>query len=525
MLDLTGLLGVGSAAAESVPMTVRRMKLPESTPPPSPLRLSMGLTTPPYSGSKRESRARGRVPRESYTEYDHKLKVLDSQGRIMSRIVFRWWNANSQGLNSANQLRAGLYKSANSKIAPPLCGPKLQSAFLSHLTPEKRPSPFISTFESFLPALNRALKSERDAYISIIDLQEVERNSRERFPNAQEVIWPIKVVIKQYGFNLRNNYKGHEWLVHGIIEKSAIIQTVRVSDLRYFARTGRIRHMRDVLYYMGQQQHAFGLLDKLQIRLPKTCYSTGQLVGRVLENLRVPNKYRALLGRKINFMMRFEKYRNISRQKAFIKGVYNFDSLDSDSDSDGLDDFIVSSDEDYESDATYYGSEYRGRTRIRMVRDTIEDETSIHGDDYTSSFESDTDDEQALLDAQLHATEREWLGKTPSSKVLRMSHVEVPKLTQAQLAELKAAHQCSSSPIIDLTNDADDERGTGDDVIEVQPRTNEEDVMVIASATRTGRTMNLAIRSTSMKSTVGPKGLAKLEADAKLEVMEIMQFD
>jgi len=63
--------------------------------------------------------------------------------------------------------------------------------FLRHLTPEKKLSPFISTFESFLPALNRALKSEKEAFIAIIDLQKVEKSLRNRFPEAEEIIWPV----------------------------------------------------------------------------------------------------------------------------------------------------------------------------------------------------------------------------------------------------------------------------------------------------------------------------------------------
>ena len=102
------------------------------------------------------------------------------------------FDADSQGLNSNNQFRAGLYREVNTPISPPAIGPKLKAQFLSHLTPEKKPSPFISTFENFLPALHRALKSGKDAYISIIDLQQVEKDSRKRLPNAAEVIWPVQ---------------------------------------------------------------------------------------------------------------------------------------------------------------------------------------------------------------------------------------------------------------------------------------------------------------------------------------------
>ena len=86
--------------------------------------------------------------------------------------------------------------------------------------------------------------------------------------------------------------------------------------------------------------------------------------------------------------------------------------------------------------------------------------------------------------------------------------------------------------MIDLIDDADDERDADnerdadEDVIEVQPWTNEEDATNVERAARANKTMTLPLRSTSMRSTVGPGGgLARLEADARMEVVEVMQFD
>jgi hypothetical protein len=102
------------------------------------------------------------------------------------------WDEDSQGLNSAFELRAGLYESKATIITPPLQQPELRDAFLDHLTPRLEASPFISVFESFVPALQRALKSDKNAYVSIIDLHQVEADSRKRFPHADEVIWPVQ---------------------------------------------------------------------------------------------------------------------------------------------------------------------------------------------------------------------------------------------------------------------------------------------------------------------------------------------
>jgi len=68
----------------------------------------------------------------------------------------------------------------------------LKKALLSHLTPEEKLSPFISVFINFLPALHRALKSDKEAYIAIIDLRQAVENSRSRFQEAAEVAWPVR---------------------------------------------------------------------------------------------------------------------------------------------------------------------------------------------------------------------------------------------------------------------------------------------------------------------------------------------
>jgi hypothetical protein len=303
--------------------------------------------------------------------------------------------------------------------------------------------------------------------------------------------------------------------------------------------------MRDILNFISHQQYAFGLIDNLPIKSPKTSYRTGQLVGRVLEHINIPDRYKAVLARKVKNVMHFEHSLSLPRQRAYLKGVYNFDHPDSDSDSDGLDDFLVDSDGEYNSDDTFWDdsepdnlsrtkkrnaerdpgsatddSEIDGNTDSGESTDT-KLKTRVRGDRMVTdaSYAADGEDEQVLLDAQLHATEKEWIKTAPVYKMVRMSHVEVPKLTAEQRASFKPSKQVASG-VIDLTADADD------DVIEVQPRTTEEEMATITTMKAAGRSMNLAVRSTSVRSTVGPEGgLARLEADARIEVVEIMQFD
>lgn len=327
---------------------------------------------------------------------------------------------------------------------------------------------------------------------------------------------------------MKNGYKGYEWLVHGSIEKSAIVQTISVADLCEFARMGNVSNLSACFRYISQQPHAYALLKNLPTKLPKTNFTTGQLVGRVLDHVRIPKEYRVLVAKKINNMVRFKGWKNRSRIHAYLRGVCNFDSAESNSESDGIDVFVDSADEEYyDTDASYQESD-----DYRYVRGSKAQETSDNDSDAVSLSTQeekgeDDDDEQALLDAQLHATEKEWTDKAPSPtrRTIRMSHIEVPTLTVAQRAEYEPVKPIPKIATIDLTDDADHESDTNQDTMRVQPGITEEDFTIIAVAKTANRSMNLAVRSTSVKSTTGPGGLARLEADAEMEVMEFMQFD
>jgi hypothetical protein len=340
---------------------------------------------------------------------------------------------------------------------------------------------------------------------------------------------------------LRNHYKGYEWLIYGLIDRSCIVQTINVSDLVDFARTGRIRHMRDVLQYISLQQHAFGLLKNLNMKLPKTGTEIGRLVGKVLDHLNIPDRYKALVARKIMRMMKFRMLESALRQRAYLRGVYGVEITPSDGETDGLDDFLVSSNEEYDSDATYWDDDDYGFTRRIANRTSIESEDSEENDGDTSWDESDLDDEQALLYAQLYATLNEAIRSAPP-RMLQMTHVEVPKLTERQLAAFKAALESSTKiDVVDLTKSGNEaEAEEDDDVIVVdEARTEDDDVIEVTggrwvtvgyeqdvievSATQRAKSFELPVRSTSARTTTGPRGLARLEMD--VEVMEIMKFD
>jgi hypothetical protein len=71
---------VGAAAAQSNSFDT----------PSRPDRGRNGLNTPPPSQQKERSELASNIPKASYHKHDYKLKVPDSQGRKLPRILFRW---------------------------------------------------------------------------------------------------------------------------------------------------------------------------------------------------------------------------------------------------------------------------------------------------------------------------------------------------------------------------------------------------------------------------------------------------
>jgi len=60
------------------------------TPPKSSEREPTGILTPPPSEEKKHAAIPSKRSKVSYSQYDYKLKVKDSEGRTMSRYVYRW---------------------------------------------------------------------------------------------------------------------------------------------------------------------------------------------------------------------------------------------------------------------------------------------------------------------------------------------------------------------------------------------------------------------------------------------------
>jgi len=61
-----------------------------STPPESPAKSITGLITPPKSNIKKARSTPAQRSERGHDNYEHKLTVLDSRGKKLPRMAFRW---------------------------------------------------------------------------------------------------------------------------------------------------------------------------------------------------------------------------------------------------------------------------------------------------------------------------------------------------------------------------------------------------------------------------------------------------
>lgn len=181
-------------------------------------------SSPKSSHKRRWSQLSGGLP----TSLCHHADELGNKIRRHPRLVYRWYSRQSQGINTATEIRAGKFADRSITIPPPTWN---VDAVRSHLTPEEVPSPFISFREALLPCFAYAMKADAvdNACIAIVDLAKVRATaSAVSSPDFEDGMKPSAVLVNQFGLKLGRNgtYRGNgEWLIYGERSSSSSFQT------------------------------------------------------------------------------------------------------------------------------------------------------------------------------------------------------------------------------------------------------------------------------------------------------------
>lgn len=209
------------------------------------------------------------------------LSILDKCSRDVPKLLFRFSNNNSQGINTDHHLRAAKFTGLDDlhDIRSPSSVDKQDFLFYfkKHVRKEHKESPFISFFQSPLAPLHRALRRGANAKITIIDTTMLDTK-----------VFAAKPLVPITGTRTPKWRGLGEYLIWGYVPKKAIVNTFQLDDLEEIARQNddikdflqldiirRFKHCSRELYAAlvnGQVQKNHEItLDRLMVHLHIRC--------------------------------------------------------------------------------------------------------------------------------------------------------------------------------------------------------------------------------------------------------------
>ncbi|KAJ5649471.1 uncharacterized protein N7484_003194 [Penicillium longicatenatum] len=201
------------------------------------------------------------------------------------RLLFRWSNVDSQGINSRAGFRAGLFAKGDPTHIDldQLTREEFLKLFKKHVTKTKVPSPFISTFTLPLSPVHRALHNQKGAIVTIIDSSKLES----MVVKAQILVPLTETETKRW--------KGYgEYLIWREIPKAAIACVFTINQLKSIARRftdiGKFLQLKLIRSRRFSGMYLYCELARKLKHTTNHCRTLERLVTR----LGVPLEYRAL---------------------------------------------------------------------------------------------------------------------------------------------------------------------------------------------------------------------------------------
>ncbi|PTU20791.1 hypothetical protein P175DRAFT_0479047 [Aspergillus ochraceoroseus IBT 24754] len=229
----------------------------------------------------------------------------------MPPILYRWWNVDSQGINSMDSFVAGMFSKAKKNFFLPgdILPEEFNTYFRRHIQIQRTPSPFISTFKSMLAPVHRALRNQEGATVSIIDARKLE---------AQ--IYSAKDFVQENSIRIGTYNGAGEYLIWGEVPNAAIICSFKVSQLCRIAsentQIGKLLHLDMISSYKINRRALHRALAKGASALDM---QAGLAIGGLLSLLQVPYQYSKDVSEGIAYSWRVKRRR--LPWKDFFEGV------------------------------------------------------------------------------------------------------------------------------------------------------------------------------------------------------------
>ena len=142
-----------------------------------------------------------------------------------------------------------------------------------------------------------ALRSQKNAAITIIDPKKAIDAFKERHGTEKGCIFSVYDIVHKYGFELPRAYKGPtEWLVWGCVPREAIVATFHINDLRRLVSTTLA--LQEILHLGLIQTEKYSRNLNWKIKCPQHLSATA--IGAAIRTLLVfleisENYYRAVV--------------------------------------------------------------------------------------------------------------------------------------------------------------------------------------------------------------------------------------
>ncbi|KAJ0423981.1 hypothetical protein BJY00DRAFT_309796 [Aspergillus carlsbadensis] len=199
------------------------------------------------------------------------------------QLLYRWWNVDSQGVNSRDLFVAGLFTSTSMLAPDTISKEEFKLRFLNHISRKHISSPFISSFQSALSPIHRGLCNQEGATVSIIDSSKLKKSQ----------VFSAKEFVQRNSVRIGRTYDGRgEYLIWGLIPKDAIICSFKITALREIAAKDleieRFLQLDMIAAFKRARRPLHKAMEKRAMGLDQR---TGATVGRLLSSLGVPCEY------------------------------------------------------------------------------------------------------------------------------------------------------------------------------------------------------------------------------------------
>lgn len=207
--------------------------------------------------------------------------------RAMPPLMYRYFDATRQGINSSEGFGAGLFVE-NGQAAPIQ---DFARHFVNHLTPIKVPTPFISLYEYPLAAVHRALRSQQ-AHIAVIDPVAIDRILKLRLGLEHQYVISAGDTVKSMDLKLKGYYPATtEWLAWGTVPNEAILCTFSAQRLwNLTERDDELGQLLRLDIVKKESRIKWHLAVILRDACPPLTPAAGELFGKLCKDLTIPER-------------------------------------------------------------------------------------------------------------------------------------------------------------------------------------------------------------------------------------------